>query len=255
MRASRTSPMSPDTCEILPGALLISDAHYSPRRPQLLSLLQAIESGALVVPQLILMGDIFDLLFGEIAVTHTLNASAVETLQRLCRRLPVLYFEGNHDYNLSGLFPEATVVPLAKQPLACRCGALKVWMAHGDFHQPLQYRIYTALIRHHAVLLVLGVLNRISANAIISKLQRSLDRKDNCYDMRDFEGFVARHLSGLSLSSADVFIEGHYHQGRSFTLGTLRYINASAFACNRRYAIVRRDEKRLTLDTRVWQGA
>lgn len=246
--------MSPDACEILPGALLISDAHYSPRRPQLLSLLQAIESHALETPQLVLMGDIFDLLFGEIDVTHHLNAAAVETLQRICRRIPVLYFEGNHDYNLGELFPEATVVPLEHQPLVCRCGDLEVWMAHGDFHQPLKYRIYTALIRHHTVLRLLGALNRICGNAIITKLQRSLDRKDNCYDMHDFESFVTQHLSRLPLGSADVFIEGHYHQGSSFKFGKLRYLNASAFACHHTYAIVYAASERFSLDTRVWEG-
>ena len=45
------------------GALLISDAHYDKSRPGLLKLLRAIQLGTVKATQLILMGDIFDLLF------------------------------------------------------------------------------------------------------------------------------------------------------------------------------------------------
>jgi len=245
--------MSPDAYEILPGALLISDAHYSPARPQLLSLLRAIDTAVLDVPQLVLMGDIFDLLFGQIAVTHAMNAEAVAALQRISRRLPVLYLEGNHDYNLARLFPDAVTVPLSRQPYACRCGAAALQLAHGDFNQPAKYRFYTALIRNGAVLKVLEALNRLAGNGIIAALERSLSRKDHCRSMPAFEAFVRRHLSALDLSRTDVFIEGHYHQGKTFALEGVRYFNPAAFACNLRYAIVRYDRDGFSLQEAAWE--
>lgn len=246
--------MSPRPCEILPGALLISDAHYSDRRPQLLSFLHAIETGRLDTPQLILLGDIFDLLFGQISITHAMNREAIDTLRGISVRIPVLYLEGNHDYNLAALFPDMHVVPLRLQPLACRCGTLDVWLAHGDFNQPLTYRVYTALIRNPLVLHALGLLNRLTANGIINRLERYLEGKDDCYVIAGFERFVRRHLDRLDLTSADVFIEGHYHQGRQCTIHGVRYFNPSAFACNRHYAIVRYDRNGFTLEERVWEG-
>jgi UDP-2,3-diacylglucosamine hydrolase len=246
--------MSPDAYEVLPGALLISDAHYSADRPQLLSLLNAIDAGALAVPQLILMGDIFDLLFGEIRVTHRMNADAVAALQRISRRIPVLYLEGNHDYNLSALFPDAEVIPISKQPCACRCGSLSLQLAHGDFNQPLGYRIYTALIRNRAVLHLLGLLNRIGGNVIIRKLEAHLQKKNHCHVMEGFDAFVKRHLSAVDLTASDVFIEGHYHQGRALDAGGVYYFNPSAFACNLHYAIVTYDRNRFTLQEHAWEG-
>jgi len=245
--------MSRERYEILPGALLISDAHYSAARPQLLSLLRAIDEKRLDVPQLILMGDIFDLLFGQIDITRAMNAEAVETLQRISRRIPVLYLEGNHDYNLSSLFPDAAVVPLQRQPFACRCGGRSLLLAHGDFNQPLKYRLYTALIRSGAVLHLLGWINRLTGNGIIAKLEAYLERKNHCHTMKNFEGFVQEHLAPLDLRGIDGFIEGHYHQGVMFAFGGVRYFNPAAFACNLHYAIVRDDQNGFALQTREWK--
>jgi len=245
--------MSRNPYEVLPGALLISDAHYAETRPQLLSLLQAIDTGKLDAPQLLLMGDIFDLLFGQIAVTHVMNAEAVAALQRISRRIPVLYLEGNHDYNLAGLFPDATVVPLSRQPYACRCGERTLLLAHGDFNQPWQYNLYTALIRNGVILHLLGWINRLTGNGIIAKLEAYLKRKNHCHAMTDYEGFVRRHLAPLALAGTDVFIEGHYHQGMAYDFEGLRYFNPDAFACNLRYAIVRNDQNGFTLQTQEWK--
>lgn len=245
--------MSPDAYEILPGALIVSDAHYGKKRPQLLSLLKAVDAGTLGVPQLILMGDIFDLLFGQVPVTHRMNRDALQALQRISEKLPVLYLEGNHDYNLEALFPKATIVPLRRQPFSCRCDQTTLLLAHGDFNQPLKYRIYTAFIRNPLVLRVLNTLNTLSGNAIIHRLERYLERKNDCYVMNDFEVFVTQRLSALDPAKTNVFIEGHYHQERQFAIGKMRYINLAAFACNRHYAIVR-NENGFTLETRVWEG-
>jgi UDP-2,3-diacylglucosamine hydrolase len=245
--------MSRDAYEILPGALLISDAHYGAKRPELLALLRAVDDGTLAVPQLILLGDIFDLLFGQIPVTHAMNADAVALLQRISCRLPVLYLEGNHDYNLASLFPDAVTVPLSRQPYACRCGTAALQLAHGDFNQPAKYRLYTALIRNGAVLKLLRLINRLAGNGIITALERSLARKDHCRAMPAFEGFVRRHLSSLNLTGVDVFIEGHYHQGKAFDIGGVRYFNPSAFACNLHYAIVRYDRNGFSLHEQAWE--
>ena len=243
--------MSPDPYEILPGALFISDAHFSRRRPQLLPFLHSVADGSLRTSQLILMGDIFDLLFGQIEVTHTMNAPALMLLKEISRMIPVLYLEGNHDYNLSALFPSAVVVPLSAQPFACRFGKTEIVLAHGDFNQPLSYRVYSTLIRHWAVLGVLDRINRLSGNGIIRRLERYLEQKEECYVIEEFEALVRRHLSGIALPKNAVFIEGHYHQGKRYTFADVHYINLDAFACNRHYAVVREAEE-FQLDIRTF---
>lgn len=247
--------MSREAYEVLPGALLISDAHYTPtRRPQLLELFRAIDRGAVTPPQLLLMGDMFDLLFGQIRATHVINAIALDVLRRICRRIPVLYLEGNHDFNLRRLIPDATVVPLCEQPLPCFCGPFSLLLAHGDFNQPLKYRLYTSLIRHPAVLRLLGWVNRVRNNAIIDKLEAYLALKNDCHVIEGFETRVQAHLAGIDLGATDVFIEGHYHQGVSYELPGVRYINPAAFACNRVYGIVKIDTSGFQIVQHTWHG-
>ncbi|EAL6670347.1 UDP-2,3-diacylglucosamine diphosphatase, partial [Campylobacter coli] len=52
------------------GAILIADAHENDKRRGFWEFLQALKRSEITTPQLILMGDIFDLLIGEISATH-----------------------------------------------------------------------------------------------------------------------------------------------------------------------------------------
>lgn len=223
--------------EILRGAVLVSDAHYSDLRPELLGFLKTVEQNE-NIPQLILMGDIFDLLFGEIPLTHERNQEAVETLRRISEKIEVVYLEGNHDYNLARLFPKAAVFPLSRQPLQCRFEGKKVCLAHGDFGTDLGYRIYTALIRNPLVMRVLNLLNRVGNHFITDRLDAYLAKKDDCREFSGFEPYIRKRLKDLDLAGCDYFIEGHYHQNRQFDLGDCCYINLPAFACNEKYVIV-----------------
>ncbi len=242
--------MSPDVYEILPGALIVSDAHYSRRRPELLAFFRAILSGELETPQLILAGDIFDLLFGQIEKTHRLNGEAVKALRHISETVPVLYLEGNHDYNLSGLFPHATVVPRSRQPFACRFADTSLLLAHGDFNQPLTYSLYTAVIRNPVVLHLLDAIDTLGNGAILRRLERYLEKKDDCYTIDGFEALTRRHLEGVAMHDATVFVEGHYHQGVTFAFDGLRYVNLPAFACDRKYVMVSKERSERTF---AWQ--
>ena len=94
------------------GAILIADAHYSDKYPQFFTFLKALESGAIKTNQLILMGDMFELLFGVISQTKKDNAKEIALLNKLSESMEVIYFEGNHDFGLKKIFPKVLVIPL-----------------------------------------------------------------------------------------------------------------------------------------------
>lgn len=230
--------MFPSEKEIRSGAVFVSDAHYSDLRPELFGFLRTIEEQVEKIPQLILMGDIFDLLFGEIPLTHERNKEAVETLRRISEKIEVLYLEGNHDYNLAKLFPKVAVFPLSKQPLQCTHEGKRVCLAHGDFGTDLGYRIYTAVIRNPLVMKLLNLLNRVGNRFITDRLDAYLAKKEDCKEFSGFEAYIRKRLKSLDLVGCDYFIEGHYHQNRQFDLGSCRYVNLPAFACKEKYVIV-----------------
>jgi len=86
--------------KIQEGALLIADSHYPHHGDSFFKLLQKLESEEIKIPQLFLMGDNFDLLFGHNDYIQTFSAEAIELLQKLSQKIEIHYFEGNHDFCL-----------------------------------------------------------------------------------------------------------------------------------------------------------
>jgi UDP-2,3-diacylglucosamine hydrolase len=220
------------------GAVFITDAHYSFKHEQLLGFLRDLKEKKIPASQLVLMGDIFDLLFGHIEVTHERNREVVDLVNDLSREIEIIYLEGNHDFNLASIFPGIQLFALLEQPVSVRYEGLSIGLAHGDFGGDAGYRLYTALIRNEVIQKVLNLIDRLGGHFIIKGLDQKLANKDDCKTTEDFEKKIRKHLEAVDLDRYDYFIEGHYHQNRSFDIGRCRYINPAAFACGLHYYIL-----------------
>ncbi len=245
--------MSHNDYQLQEGAILIADAHYSDEQPEFLEFLKALESGAIVTPQLILMGDIFDLLFGYIPLTQQRNHEAVTLINTLCKRMEILYLEGNHDFQLRTLFREIHVVPIKDQPFICYYNNKKVLLAHGDYRGTWSYRLYLFLIRSSPVLQLLNGIDMISNHAIIKRLDRYLSRKNHCRTIPHFQEKIDASEELFARYECDYVIEGHFHQNRTFHYDTFHYINLAAFACNQRYFIVQCENKQELLQEVIFK--
>ena len=242
--------MSHNQVNIKEGAFVISDAHYSPLRPELLSFIQDIHSQKLQPTQLILMGDIFDALFGGVKYTHELNREIIDLLNAISLNMEVIYFEGNHDFNLKSIFPKFTIYPISKQPIEAVYENKKVYLAHGDFDGGFGYLLYTSLIRNPFVLFCLKSIDSITSHSILKKLDIFLSKKDDCKDLETFEKFISTRLNGRY--ECDYFVEGHFHQNKRFGVDDFEYINLAAFACNQRYFIVKSSKDKELLEEKIF---
>ncbi len=240
--------MSHNLFELKSGALFISDAHYSAHRPKLLHLLESILSGEIPASQLILMGDIFDLLFGGISLTYQRNSTVIDIINSISKKMQILYLEGNHDFNIKKYFPNIQIVPLSSQPLHVRYKNTNVLLAHGDFGSELKYRIYTSMIRSQFLLSFIGLIDLLTFHSIIHWLDGYLAKKNDCYKISDFEALVKKRIDENELLQYDVLVEGHFHQNRSFSFENFEYINLGAFACNERYFVVKSEHEALRLE-------
>jgi len=222
---------------ILEGALFISDAHYNVQRDtKLFELLQEIEQAKIVTPQIIFMGDIFDFLIPTIEETISENKKVVDLINRLSEKINIIYLEGNHDYLLEILFPNIDVIPLNYQPLKAYCQKEIIYLAHGDYNLDNGYKIYTFLIRKRVVLLVLKYLNSLFSGLIVKMLKQKFKDKDQCYEVQNFKEWITQRVQKIfNTTQKSTLIEGHYHQGVTFQIGKLHYINLDAFACNQSY--------------------
>ena len=143
---------------LLVGAILIADAHCAPWRTPFIDFLRALESGEIVTPQLILMGDVFDMLYGPISRTYGYSTEGIDLLNRLSARVEIFYLEGNHDFLMSDILPDIQVIRREHQPLMMSFEGKNIALSHGDTAMGMGYEIYTALIRSP---LVLGILRTI----------------------------------------------------------------------------------------------
>ena len=236
--------------EIKEGAFVIADAHYSHIRPELLSLIEDIHAKKLQPTQLILMGDVFDALFGAITYTLEINAQIVSLINEISEGIEVIYLEGNHDFNLKDVFPKAKVFTIQNQPIMCCYEGKTVCLAHGDFIGDFFYKLYTSIIRNPFILRVLNSFDNIINHFILKKLDSYLSKKDDCKEFRGFEEYMQKRLVGRI--TCDYLIEGHFHQNRSIDFENFRYINLGAFACNQRYFIVKSLQDKELLEENIF---
>ena len=216
--------------KIKEGALFIADAHYPHHGDELLHLLQHLESGKIVTPQLFLMGDIFDLLFGYNDYIRHFSSEATALLQRLSQKMEIYYFEGNHDFLLKSIFKNINIYPRSMQPLFFDLNGQKIGLAHGDkFALGTLYDLYCFLLRNRWLIKVLKPLDRMIIDDRIARLKR----KNICHPMKDFEK-RAEEIVTL-YPDVDLVIEGHYHQGKR--IGS--YLSLPSLSCQKQVAVAR----------------
>ncbi|MDD5158240.1 metallophosphoesterase [Sulfurimonas sp.] len=227
--------------EIKEGAFIVADVHYSQRRPEFLEFLKEIHSKKLQPSQLILMGDIFDALFGGVSYTKKANHEAIKLLNEISLNIEIIYLEGNHDFRLKNIFKNVKVFTISKQPLEVNYKNKKVLLAHGDIESPLGYRIYTWVIRNPVVLFILSFIDWMFGHLILKKLNSYLNKKEDCREFLNLEEFMMKRL--VDKYSCDYFIEGHFHQNKTIKFKKFNYTNLAAFACNQRYFIVKSSQE------------
>jgi len=208
--------------QIKPNAIFVADAHYPHHGDEFLTLLKKIDSKELTPPQLFLMGDIFDLLFGYNDYIQTFSKPAIELLQKISKELEVIYLEGNHDFCLNELFPEIQVYSRAKQPLHCQINSQDVYLSHGDKHKTkFGYNLYSNILRRKTTLILLKIFEKKIIDHRIGKLKR----KKIC---GEFKGYKERFDGIIEEYPKDcLIVEGHFHQAIQYK----NYISLPSLAC------------------------
>ncbi|MEA2046957.1 MAG: metallophosphoesterase [Campylobacterota bacterium] len=211
------------------NAIFIADSHYPHHGDAFLKLLQNLETGELKSPQLFLMGDNFDLLFGYNAYIQTFSSQAISLLQSISKKMEIHYFEGNHDFCLKELFPHIDVYSREQQPVVFKLGERKVGIAHGDkYATGFVYNLYCKVLRNKFTLRLLKPLEK----SIIDHRMQKLSQKNICFG---FDGFEKRVESILeNYNSMDLVIEGHFHQSK--VVG--KYISLPSLACQGKVGVI-----------------
>ncbi|MDL0114318.1 UDP-2,3-diacylglucosamine diphosphatase [Campylobacter felis] len=186
------------------------------------------------------MGDIFDLLVGEISATHAFAKPYISVLESLAERMEIYYFEGNHDFNLSRFFQKVRVIPLQNQPLVLHTSKgndEKFFLAHGDiFLNPfLQFLLKS--LRNPFLLRFLNFINILTFSSITNCILARQKRKNLFYSIANFKNLAYERYAKYQANGAWV-VEGHYHQNLLLQEGVVKYFNLPSFAYERSFFVV-----------------
>ena len=215
--------------EIKENAIFIADSHYPHHGNAFLTLLQKIAAKEIQTPQIFLMGDNFDLLFGYNDYIQTFSKEAIALLQSLSKELEIIYLEGNHDFCLKELFPDIEVYSREEQPIYYTLNGERVALSHGDrYVTGFGYDLYCKLLRNKTTLTLLKPFQKLIINHRMGKLAG----KEICFHFIGFEQRAEQILEYYS--DADLVIEGHFHQAK--TIG--KYISLPSLACQGQVAVV-----------------
>ncbi len=216
--------------QIKENAIFIADAHYPHHGDEFLKILQDLDNLRLEIPQLFLMGDIFDLLFGYNQYIKTFSNQAITILQKISKKIDIYYFEGNHDFCLKEIFPHIKIYNRDEQPVKFRLNSRDVYLSHGDlFEVGLKYNIYSKIVRNRFILTILLPFQK----QIIDFQMRKLRDKKICYKFIDFKLKIDRIKRAYPKNS--LIVEAHFHQAKIFK----DYISLPSLACQKEIAIIK----------------
>lgn len=211
-------------------AIFIADSHYNRKNQEFKKILEKIEKNEITTSQIFLLGDNFDFLCAEVTYFKKINKNIIELLNRVSNRFEIFYLEGNHDYNLSKLFPNIKVIKRENQPLILKYENKNIAISHGDNFINWKYDLYCKIIRNS---IFLRFLNAFDIGFFISKkIENGLENKNICHTLDYFEELVSKRIKNYR---EDIIIEGHYHQGKKYEFDEKTYINVPSLCCQKSF--------------------
>ncbi len=219
------------------NAIFVADAHYNEKNLEFLFFLKQVENKKIITKQIFLMGDMFDFLSYETKYFIKINKHVIELLNKLSKKIEIIYLEGNHDFNLKKLFPSIFVIRRQKQPLNLKLNNQTISISHGDKFENFIYNIFCMIIRNNIFLNILEILD---VNNIISKkISYNLMNKHICVKMSNFDEFAKKRTLNYS---SDIIVEGHFHQGKIYKTKNKLYVNVPSLSCDKKYFVLHNNE-------------
>ncbi|WP_066389128.1 metallophosphoesterase [Helicobacter himalayensis] len=219
-----------------------SDAHAKKSSKALLALLDSTNAS-----QVFLMGDIAQVLVGNLKKSKDSNCALLESVRALSERAEVFWFEGNHDFGLRYLdLPNVHIISRSQQPLLAEFNGKSVSLAHGDLFLNFKYKFYIGVLNSSFGLWCVKIADILTKGKLYENLERKILQKK----VRDFEvdsqkceefckkrllaykKFFSRKYCKMLEMTPKIIIEGHFHLDARFTKGEILYICLPSFYIN-----------------------
>jgi UDP-2,3-diacylglucosamine hydrolase len=215
------------------GFYFISDLHLrSAKEP----VAQYLEKFLKTIPQpgdtLVLGGDIFDLFVGNKSAFKDAFSGVLAAIEACATRsIKIFYAEGNHDFQLSGIFTHQDI-KICDDAFALEINARKIWIAHGDRIDPEDYgyKLLRFTTRTFLVRALIWILPNPWLRAIgqwssrQSRKYNSVERLSSARSQRTRNLFID-YAAAKWAEGFDWVLLGHSHLADSQINGQQYYIN------------------------------
>ena len=243
----------------------ISDVHIKVADDEQSQLLSAFLSSKDTeeADEIILLGDIFDLMVGNKEQYIEKYSALFKKLEALLIKGKVLhYFEGNHDFHVKNLFQSwSTKIGFSekmnfhKTILVKKIGKRKILFTHGDDIEieNLSYKIYKKLI-NNKVLEFIG--DYIMPYSMIEWIGQRASKKSRARNKRKYEKsaelierirFKFRESARRASKkyAVDVIVCGHSHVMDHFHEDGLEYLNSGYAPHEKSYIVIENGEAKI----------
>ncbi|MCL1927092.1 MAG: UDP-2,3-diacylglucosamine diphosphatase [Syntrophorhabdaceae bacterium] len=196
-------------------AVFLADAHLNQDDIHSRAFVKMAEKAAAEGVPMFLLGDMFDLWFGNAGLTFDFQKPIISRLKELRNLgLQIVCVEGNRDFYLGHEHEGTTLDLVCSDNLRFTVGGLQVHLSHGDTvnKADLWYRFWKTISK-----------NRL-ANRLVSYLPgwfflpmaKRLERKLKRHNRRNKESFpendCLRYAADLFAKGTDIVLLGHFHQ-------------------------------------------
>ncbi|MDA8121515.1 MAG: UDP-2,3-diacylglucosamine diphosphatase [Deltaproteobacteria bacterium] len=204
-------PISPDR------AVFLSDAHLNQDDVHSRTFIALAEKAAAENVALFLLGDIFDLWFGDPNLTFGFQKPVVSRLRELRREgLRLYYVEGNRDFYLKKNHEGHTFDSVAEAEMRAAVGEKRVFLSHGDTvnRADVAYRFWKAISKNRLAFGTVSVLPPTIVLALADRMERKLKRTNKhfrgTFPEKECREFALREFA----AGTDFVILGHFHSER-----------------------------------------
>jgi UDP-2,3-diacylglucosamine hydrolase len=193
--------------------LFLADAHLrGPEDPNQPALIEFLDRRAAPGCGLVILGDLFEYLAGA---NRAALAAYRPVLERLGRFDPLVYLEGNHDFDLAPSLPGLERAVLHTRPAAARLEGLRCQLLHGDRVDPLDIgtRVLRAALQSKLLriardrLLPDGLVFRVALQ--YARLSRGHSFPGPAHETQVLRSWARRIVAAGPI---DAVIFGHTHQ-------------------------------------------
>jgi len=204
-------PISPDR------AIFLADAHLNQEDIHTRNFLALADRAAAEKIPLFLLGDVFDLWFGNPGLTFAFQKPVIEQLRYLRRGGALLYYvEGNRDFYLKREHEGTTFDVVSEGDMYVEVGKKRLVLSHGDTvnRSDFVYRFWKGISKSRFANEAVGHLPPSiilpTADWIERNLKRSNRRHRGTFPEKECREYAMR----LFREGVDFVLLGHFHQER-----------------------------------------